>query len=337
MSNTPNPPERPDLGHVEAVVQRLAWRIRMQRALDFGITGAVFGLMGLCVVLVLYKTGWVELDTLTMAAVAALGATLLGAALGATRALDPIALAQRIDRTHGLHDRLSSALSFARGERSDADEAFIAAQLADAVLHADRVEMKRAAPMRRPADLAPLGFFVVTLGMLVMLRAPSHEHELPEAPRIEFEQVLDATALEIERDRLEELRDKLAELEDPIAEELLEELEQLLDDVEDRKISEKQFLDKLDELEEKLEESERNEALEAVTKKLMEAAKQLEQEEKKALEEIEEVKEVMEALSKKDFDRASKALEKLAKKLEDGSLSEKDLERMAKLLEKFAD
>ncbi len=68
---------------LRAAVGRLANRLRAQRAIEFGTTGAVLGLMAMPVAIVLYKTGWIEYGQLATVALGSLGVTLGAAVLGA--------------------------------------------------------------------------------------------------------------------------------------------------------------------------------------------------------------------------------------------------------------
>ena len=115
--------------------------------------------------MVLFKTGWLEQGQLVTSALVASALVLVCAAIGAARKLDRIALAQQIDRSHGLHDRLSSALSFSE-ENNPYEDAFKASQIKEAGQHVGQVDLAIAAPFERPTDLIPLVMFVVAFGVL---------------------------------------------------------------------------------------------------------------------------------------------------------------------------
>ena len=319
---------------IRRLVDRLARRIRFQRAIDGAVTGTTLTAMIALTSLVLFKTGWIDESHFWMAAAGSLAAPLLLAAVGWFRKLDPVALAQRIDRAHSLHDRLSTALSLGEtGPRSD----FERAQIEDALKYVARVDLAPAAPFQRPADIAPLLALALAFGTLVVLRPPSNQHPLPEPPPIRHDSILDEATVAMEKDRLENIREELEGLQDPQAQELLDEIEKLLEDVEERALSEREFLERLEKLEEKYFDDDRKRELDRLTEKLKEAAEALEKEESKDLESDPEMKELVEALKKEDLSSASKAMEKIADKLMNDQLSEKQLERLAKLLEKFAD
>jgi hypothetical protein len=318
---------------IRRLVTRLARRIRVYRAIDGLVTGATVTAMLALLALVLFKTGWI--DESIFWTVTAVGCTApVGlAALGWFRRLDPVALAQRLDRAHDLHDRLSTALAIAE---AGAKTPFEHAQLSDAARFVARVDVKPAAPFERPRDLLPLVVVAAAFGALVFLRPPSHEHPLPDPPPIQHDQVLDSATIELEKDRLEEIRRELEGLNDPEAVELVEEIEKLLEDVEERAISEKEFLDEIERLEEEYFDEEREKELDRLAQKLKEAAEKLEEEAEKDLEKEEDARELVDALKNKDLDRASKAMKKLADKLANKDLDEKQLERIARLMEKFS-
>lgn len=318
---------------IRRLVAQLARRIRFYRSLDGFVTGATVTAMLAMLALVLFKTSWIDASTFWV--VTAVGATApLGlAALGWFRTLDPVALAQRLDQTHDLHDRLSTALAIAE---KGAESPFEEAQLADAARFVARARVKPAAPFRRPRDLLPLVLLATAFAVLVILRPVSHEHPLPEPPPIQHGQVLDSATLEIEKDRLEQIREELEGLNDPEAVELLDDIEKLLQDVEERAISEKEFLDEIERLEEEYFDEEREKELDRLAQKLKEAAEKLEDQAEEDLKNEEDARELVDALKEKDLNRASKAMNKLANKLANKDLNEKQLERIARLMEKFA-
>lgn len=319
---------------IERLVARLARRIRIQRATDGFVTGATITAMLALAALVLFKTNWIEAEALFTALGASLLVPVTLAFVGWLRPLDRIALAQRLDRSHDLHDRLSTALAL--GERGAAT-AFEHAQIAEATDHVGRVDPSRAAPLRRPTDLLPLLALAVSVAALVMLRPPSNQHDIPQPPPIQHQQVLDSATLALERDRLASIRRELEGVEDPEAVELLEEIEELLNEVENQEISEREFLDRLQKLEEKLDEKELDPIeTERLAEELKKAAEALEKEAKKEIEKEPAAQELIDAMKKKDLARAAKAMEKIAQMLADKDLDDKQLERLSKIMEKLA-
>jgi hypothetical protein len=341
-SDTESGAQRDALRRIEALVTRLAWRVRAQRALEWATTAAVVALLCWMVALALHKTGWMSWEVLREVGMGCAGLVALIAALGAAMRLDPIKLAQRIDRSHALHDRLSTALALARtpAQAQEEDAAFRAAQLEDAGRHTSGVELKRAAPWRWPQELALCMAVLVCAVGLHVVRAPSHKRAIaPITIKIEHHRILDKATVQLERERIDQLRELVKNSDDPHAKELIEELDALLDEVEAQKISEKEFLGKLDAIQEKLIDKykEQDSQLAELREKLKEAAEELEKEAAKELKDQKEVAALVDALKKEDMKGAQQALDKLADKLKSEDLSTKDLEQLAKLMEKFGD
>ncbi len=280
------------------LVARVERRIRLQRVFERGTAGGLFYLMVMTVVVVLFKTGWLETAGLVRAAVALLAVPVAMIGWGWFSAVDRVSVAQRIDRANGLHDRLSTALSLLEAGK---DDAFVRAQIRDALRHADKVDTSRAAPFERPTDLAAFGVFLAAVGVLAVLEPPSHIHPLPKPPVIEHDPVLDEATIALERDRLQEMKDVLKKIDDPEAKELVDDIDKLLDDVEKRKVSDKEFLDRIDKIEKKFFDKEQDQASKELADKLQKAAKDLENEAKKDLEGQKEAKDVLDALKKKDL------------------------------------
>ncbi|AWV88977.1 hypothetical protein [Bradymonas sediminis] len=333
-SQTPQPEAAAQRRQILALVKRVERRVRFQRALERGTAGGVVYLMLMAVVVTLYTTLWMSWDTLVILALA-LAALPIGMALwGWFSNIDRVALAQRIDRANDLHDRLSTALSLLEAGK---DDAFVRAQIRDALAHQDKVDTAIAAPFRRPTDLVPFGIFLVALILLSFFRPPSHTHPLPEPLIIKHDRVLSASTLAIERDRLEQMKKALSDVEDPRVQALLDEMESLLDDVENQEISEKEFLERIDQIEEKYFNTLEDETTEEIADKLKKAAEELEKEASEELKKHEELQEAIDAFKEKDLSKASDALNKLAEKLKDKDISKEDAERLAKLMESFAD
>lgn len=333
-SKSPQPDIAAQRRQILALVKRVERRVRAQRALERATAAGVVYLMLMAVVLTLYTTLWLSADTfLTLA----LGLAILpvGLALwGWFAHVDRIALAQRIDRANGLHDRLSTALSLLDAGK---DDAFVRAQIRDALAHQERVDTAIAAPFRRPTDLVTLGIVGVALIILSFFRPPSHLHPLPDPLIIKHERVLSASTLAIERDRLEQMRKSFEDVDDPKVQALLEEMDALLDAVENQEISEKEFLKRIDEIEEKYFNTLDDQGADEIAEKLKEAAEALEKEAAEDLKKHPELQEAIDAFKEKDLAKASEAINKLAEKLKSEDISEAEAERLAKLLESFAD
>src|SRR5690606_6730099 len=97
------------------------------------------------------KTGVVGERLCRIGVALSLVQVLVVAGMGYARRLPRRAGAVALDRHHDLADRLSSALSF--GELSGGERTpFMLAAIDDALVHAGRVDPRRAVPMKAPAE-----------------------------------------------------------------------------------------------------------------------------------------------------------------------------------------
>ncbi len=335
----PKSSQSKQLAAINGLVRRLVARIRLQRGIHGAVEGACLGLMLAAVGLAASRTGFIAVEAWWPWALLTVVVTAIGAAFRAYPAVDPIAAAQALDRTHGLHDRLSTAVSLARGEHMTAAEAdFVEAQLRDALRFVEDVDPSRAAPFKTPADTRLLA--VVAIGVIVvgLIPLPDHQHPLPEPFEVRYARVLDSTTLAMERDRLREIRRQLEKLPDIRSQELADEIERLLDAVENQEISEREFIEAIDELLERyFGDSSQERTIDTVAEALAEAARQIREEHAEALAEHPELEEVMQALEDGDQQRAADALSELAQRLDTDDLSQEEKERLADLIEAFSE
>ena len=326
---------------IQGLVRRLSGRIRTQRAVHGAVEGACLGLMIAAVGLAATRTGYMDPSMWWPWAALAFGLTAAGALLRAWPSIDVVAAAQKLDRAHGLHDRLSTAVSLATGESiSPSDADFVEAQLRDALRFLDDVDPRQAAPFQTPADTRLLALLAVGVVIVGLIPIANHQKELPPPAFFQHDRVLDSATLALERDRLEQLRRQLERLPDHRAQEILDEIERLLNAVENREISEREFLEAIDALMERYFGDEaRNEAdtLATIEEALAEAARQIREEFAETLAEHPELEAVMEALEAGDQRAASEALQEFAENFKDSDLTSEQIERLADLLEAFAD
>jgi hypothetical protein len=243
--------------------------------------------------------------------------------------LDRAALA--VDRSHQLHDRLRSALSFAAlAEPTE----FMRAAIADAERAAAGVDVRRAAPLSRPHALGPAAIVAAVAGVVALLHFPTRTALViapPRPPRL----VVDRGALEPEERAAAELAAEAQKSGDKDMEELAKELNQLMSAIDDSELTRKEAFDKLAELEKKF--------LGAPDGELQELKQKL----KKAGSELSKSKllaETGEALKKEDLERAKKELEKLAAEAEkaarepkpDKKFDEQQRQEAARALEQAA-
>lgn len=325
---------------IRQLIEQLRRRLRIQRAVAGLVEGACLGLMITGVGIAAVRTGFADPQSWWLWALIAAVSAAVGAGFRALQPIDTIAAARRIDRTHNLHDRLSTAIELAeRNEKLSADdEAFVRAQLQDAIRHCSQVDPRRAAPWRRPSDtvlLAVVALAVLSIGVLPM---PDHEHPLPEPFEVEHDPVLDDATLAMERRRLEQFRRDIEEMDDPEAEQLADDIEELLDAVENREISEREFNERIDELiADYFGDDTEERELGALERALAEAAEQTSEEQREALEQEEQLRDAIEALEDGDLQAAADELSELAERLDDEDLSAEEAERIADVLDTFSD
>ncbi len=319
---------------IRAAVAKLDRRVRLQRMMQAVVTSGCWAMLLGVLGLTLFKTGWMG-ESSALLFLQALVLIPASAAVWAwTRPLDIIDLAQRVDQTHSLHDRLSTALFL--GQKQNLDE-FEEAQILDAARYLEQVDIKLAAPTPRPVDGVMLGVLAVVFVAIWVIKPPSHEKPLPPAFEIKHDAVLDAATLALERERLEAIKKALETSEAPEDKELVEEIDNLLDKVENQEISDKDFLQELDRIEKKFFDKQGEAEVEKLADALKKAAEELEKKAKKDLEKEPEAQKLVDALKNKDLDKAAEAMKDIADKLEKKDLDAKDLERLAKLMEMFAD
>ncbi len=320
------------IGQIERLVERLARRVRLQRVVNALTTALTLQILMIALLVALATPGWIDVASRNMAMLATFAIPLITALVAWFRKVDKISLAQVLDRTHDLHDRLSTALFLADKDRNDFEEA----QIRDASNFIKSVDVGLAAPWRRPAEwVAFLVAACILLGVGV-LKMPDHRRPLAADIVIQHDKILDDATLAMERERLEALKQTLVEagLED--SKELIEALDVLLDRAENREISEKEFLEELERIEKKFLDKDDG-GRKDLAEKLKEAAEELEKAMGKDLNQVPEAKALVDALKEKDYQKAADAMDALAKKLADPNLSSKDLERLAKIMEKFSD
>ncbi len=325
------------LDRILKLVADVARRIRIQNVFEGLVTGGTIAVLWVAFALALFKSGWFELNVFYLLCIIGAIFPIGSAVFLASKKLSKIHLAQRLDHSHKLHDRLSTAVSLS--EKSD-DSDWALTQIRDAAKHANELDVALASPFKRPFDLLPFGAALLALAALFFYQLPDHQHALPVAPVISHAPVLDSATLAFEKEKLEDLKKLIETVDDEASKELIKEVDELLKAVEDKKISEKQFLERLKEIEKKFEENiakEEKDDVEKLADALKKAAEALEKDASKELKGNKEAQKLVDALKKKDLAKASKAMEKLAKQFLDPNMSEKDLEKLAKLMEKFSD
>lgn len=152
---------------VSQLVERVRWRVRAGRALDMAVRMAIPSAALALAVLVPFKLGFLTRGWALRLLLGATALPVLGAIVAALRRIPREQAAKRADDACGLSDRLVSALAFSRGDTSDP---FVAAQLRDAAMHAERADARRAAPIALPGAesraVAVLLAAIITVALL---------------------------------------------------------------------------------------------------------------------------------------------------------------------------
>lgn len=338
----------PDLAAVWVALGRVRRRLRAQAALRLGVYGLGGGAAAGALLAAAARLGWLGAAAAggTRPLAVALGAAGLGlvagAIVGATREIADLDVAARIDRTHDLRDRLSSAVQF--GSRAQpaslaGSQALRFLAMSDAAQAAGRVSPRQAAPWQRPSGLSWLVLLLFADVLVALLRLPRPQPKaLPvpvakaakdAAPRL----VVEPELLSPEKDELSRLAAEAAQSGDRELQEILREMQKLLEQVERGELTRQEAFEKLAELEQRLMQGHAG-VLEEMKERLRKAGAELG--------ESRLAKEAGAALLKEDLDKAQKELQKLAQQaLERANQAQtaqdlKDRKELAQALERAA-
>ena len=309
------------LAAIERQARRAEARLRTRRALEVGAKALAVGLVAAAFVLVLRKAGVVSERFGRIGLIVAGMQIVVVALVAYTRPLPRRAGAVALDRFHGLADRLSSALSF--GELPSAERTpFMMAAIDDAVVHADKVDPRRAVPMRVPDEWP---YLLVMLGMIAAISA----FEIRKHQPVFAVKTIDA--VDVTADDLDAMREFLREIDQRMqtdeAKAATQEFNQLIEDLANKRLDRTEAFRKMQQLEDRL-----MQGREADSKALEEALKKMGEELKKS----EMTKPAGEALENKNLSEAEKAMHDLAKKLRETGkgVDKAQLEKMREALKK---
>ena len=327
----PDAPLQHKLEAINRQVCRLQRRLRIQRATGGLIEGGCLGLMVVAVGLTAIRTGYFD-GTLGVWLAAASLIAAIAAVVRGFRAVDPVEAARQYDTSHGLHDRLSSAMYFTtRGPDTGLDDPFVRAQSADAADFVDELELSRAAPWRAPADATLFAIATAAVALLAVVPMPQHDQPLQESFAVEHPPAVNDATIAYERHRLEQLRDRT---DDDDSAQLLDDIEALLDAAEQREISPQQFVERLEELREA---SERDGYIDDLADALADAAGQSAANVPDTPGEFDDFDTARAALEEGDFSRAADHLERLADQLDEQPPSEEATQQLADALDDLGD
>jgi hypothetical protein len=306
---------------VRTAIGRTRFRLRLQRALEAWTTAGVVWALYATALVFLFKARILGLERFWLLQACGGALLLLAGLIALARRVPAARVAKRIDESHALHDRLTTALEFnAAAERTD----FMRAHVEDAERHAGSVVPKRAAPYRWPRDLRALALLLACLGFTLVLRFPTRAPAaVPVKPLAKL--VVDPDELEPHRALAKELQREAQEQNQPEIEKLANELNKLFDQIQKQELTRKELFAKLAELEKKyLEGMEGN--FDELKKKLKKMGEEMSKE--KLTEDL------AKALKESDLQQAKKDMEKLAKELE--KMKEKDKQALARSLKRSA-
>ncbi|HEY3821604.1 MAG TPA: hypothetical protein VGL81_30765 [Polyangiaceae bacterium] len=296
-------------------------RIRLGRVLRVGARALCVALVVAIVDVALRKLGLLgERSTRIVLGVAGASVALAAVAAWAWRLPDG-AGARALDRFHGLHDRLASALSFgATAERTP----FMEAAIEDAVVAAGQAKPRAAVRLPVPRSL---GTAAALAGVLAGVLLFEVRHHIPVAHAATID------PMEMAPDDLEDVKDFLQQLKQKDQSDdtkaAIEEFNKLVDDIANKRLDRTEAFRRMEALEQKL-----LTGSEADKKSLEEQLDKIGEEMKKA----ELTKPAGEALSDNKLEQARDAMHELAKKMREqgGQIDKAKLEQMRQALQKAA-
>jgi hypothetical protein len=307
-------------------IATVARRVRVQRALDIA---APLGLAALGVVAGLVvgvkAHAFAVADALPWALGAAL-VPLVGAAVSAARRVPALQAARLLDRTHALHDRVASAVSFA-ALPADAQTPFMAAAIADAEAHAGSLMAARALPLRAPRHtvaVAGLGLAIVGLAMLELPETVERPRTMPRAATM--------PPLRLHADDLDAFREEVRQaLEDPSLERDVRDaatrFEALVGDLGAERLARTDALRRLQQVQEALDDARRADA-ETMRESLAQLAAELAR--------SPQTEPAARALRDADAQRAASEMQRLSEALRQSAPAARELERLREALARAA-
>jgi hypothetical protein len=310
---------------IARAARRTELRLRAAAALDALVSTLAVSLVAIALAITLAKV-WPGFpregvrDVVAGALLAIIATTILRL----MRRLPPFAGALALDVHHGLSDRLTSALSFARLPDEQRTPLMNAA-IEDAVRRADHLSPRKAVPFFWPRDLGAALALGAGVAFLAILQV---RHDVPTA-QVKTIQPVVLSADDI--DLFREVGKKLAETDKtPEVQAALQAYNQLIEDLAQKRLDRTEAFRRMHEIESRLMEGR---ALDA---------KELEEQLKRraaALKKSELSRPAAEALEKQDFAKAERALRDLAKKLREkpDSLAKAQLERLRDAMKKAAE
>jgi hypothetical protein len=234
---------------LDRVVSSTVRRIRCLRALEATVTFALAGLGAVALVLLVIKLG-VRVSHPRFWLTAPAFFPLLGGVIGWVRPVSRLRAALVLDRAYGLHDRISSALSFARLP-DDGRSAFMQACMADAAAHASRLSPGPVLPVKPTGRWAALVAAALGVSAIAVVEPPPGTPP-PTRPPV-------ATAALLSEDDIESLQNEVEATKASKDEQLevrkgLGEFNRLVRAIAESKLSHREAIRRIGELERQLRE-----------------------------------------------------------------------------------
>jgi hypothetical protein len=310
------------IARIRLLASRAERRIRLGRCLRVGFDALCLALTVAIADVALRKAGLIaERPARLVLALVGFGVSVAIALAWAWR-LAPHAGARALDRFHGLHDRLASALSFADGKAEVTP--FMEAAIEDALAAVPGVSPRKAVPVHAPRSAG------VALGLSAALTAVALfevRHHVPIATARTIDPV------EMAPDDLDDVKDFLQQLaqkdQSDETKAAIEEFNRLVDDIANKRLDRTEAFRRMESLEEKLltgSDADKK-ALEAQLEKIGDELKKSDL-----------TKPAGEALAQNKLDQAADAMRDLAKKLREqgGQIDKAKLDQMREALKKAA-
>jgi hypothetical protein len=301
-------------------------RIRVQRALDVAAPLALGALgVGAALVIGVKAHALAAADALPWGLGVAL-VPLVGALTAAARRVPALQAARQIDRSHELHDRVASAVSFAALPTASRTP-FMEAAIADAASRADALVPTKALPLRAPRHgVAVAGLALAVVG-LSLLELPETVEPPRHAPR-----AAPTPALRLHPDDLDAFREEVREaLEDPALERDVRDaatrFEALVGDLAAERLARSDALRRLQQVQEALDDARRADA-ETMRETLAQLAAELAR--------SPQTEPAARALREADAPRAAAEMQRLSEALRDNAPGQRELERLREALARAA-
>jgi hypothetical protein len=299
-------------------------RIRLARALRAGAHALCAALAVAIVDVALRKMGVIGVRAAQLALAISVAAVLGAGILGWVRRLPDRAGARALDRFHGLHDRLASALDFSEHPALERTP-FMSAAIEDAVTATPNARPRRAVAIPVPRAIGPAAGLAAVLVGVMLFHA---RKDLPVAHAKTIEPV------EISADDLEDVQDFLKQIQQNAPSDdtkaAIEEFNKLVDDIANKRLDRTEAFRRIGMLEDKLLTGSQGDK-----KALEEQLVRIGDEMKKA----ELTKPAGEALADHKLEQARSALHELAKKMranQDKPIDKAKLDQVRAALKKAA-